>query len=182
MLLYIVVLLDTLRHGIRLFDFQAFPSSDGWPFPRYYGACGRMIFVEDSGAEMGDYMDAPWTVRVRVAKALVDTTIKLTDNAEQWIFHLLDVEEDNFAVHYNSTLDRYVVTLIDLEHMIIVNKNDPGKLRLEERKEKRSRPVHSAGKFEQSCFKLKQGKQWGTSYRVHQLNQVFEQSKQTCTR
>eukprot|EP00117_Sycon_ciliatum_P028078 scpid61856/ scgid5056/ UPF0672 protein C3orf58 len=104
---------------------KAFPSSDGWPFPRYYGACGRMIFVEDSGAEMGDYMDAPWTVRVRVAKALVDTTIKLTDNAEQWIFHLLDVEEDNFAVHYNSTLDRYVVTLIDLEHMIIVNKNDP---------------------------------------------------------
>ncbi|XP_065183232.1 divergent protein kinase domain 2A-like [Sycon ciliatum] len=119
------ILRTTVMVNIEAVVLKAFPASDGWPFPHYYGACGRMIFVEDSGTDMSDYISEPWEVRIRVAKGLVDAIIKLTDNSELWIFYLLDLQYDNFAVRYDRQHDRYAVKLIDLEHMIIVHKKEP---------------------------------------------------------
>ena len=106
---------------------QAFPAKHGWPFPQYFGACGRMIFVENGGTELTDYLGRPWVERLLVAMAFMDTIIKLTDNDEMWRLHMLDLSFGNFAVRGSMSGRGYSVTVIDAEHIILVHKSDPSK-------------------------------------------------------
>ena len=32
---------------------MAFPEQQGWPFPAYYGACGRLAVFTDAGGPVG---------------------------------------------------------------------------------------------------------------------------------
>ena len=42
-----------------------FPESEGWPFPEYFGACGRMIVEAHKGATLDKYINNPFKFRVR---------------------------------------------------------------------------------------------------------------------
>ena len=46
--------------------FQTFPAKEGWPFPEYYGACGRYIMVEHAGRSLEEFYDAPFEKRVNI--------------------------------------------------------------------------------------------------------------------
>ena len=56
--------------------FQIFPQSDGWPFPRYIGACGRIVVEEDVGPPLLDFYSAPWEERVHFSS----TSLQIKDN------------------------------------------------------------------------------------------------------
>ena len=45
---------------------QTFPSSEGWPFPAYLGACGRYIVQEYGGRSLEEFLDAPFEKRVSI--------------------------------------------------------------------------------------------------------------------
>ena len=43
---------------------QTFQQADGWPFPKYYGACGRYVVVENAGRPLTEFYHATWEERV----------------------------------------------------------------------------------------------------------------------
>lgn len=47
------------------FNFQTFPAYDGWPFPTYYGACGRYIAVSYEGEPLQNFFYEPFHKRVK---------------------------------------------------------------------------------------------------------------------
>lgn len=57
-------LLYTLAVNPEPIVLQAFPAGEGWPFPAYIGACGRMIAVENSGKTLRNYFRSDWSTRV----------------------------------------------------------------------------------------------------------------------
>ena len=48
-------------------SWQIFPKSEGWPFPRYRGACGRFIVEEYIGKSLASYYNADWETRLDLA-------------------------------------------------------------------------------------------------------------------
>ena len=47
-----------------IFLLQMFPVADGWPFPEYYGACGRYVAVSNGGKPLSEFYNADWSERV----------------------------------------------------------------------------------------------------------------------
>ena len=58
------MLLYTLAVNPEPIILQSFPSGEGWPFPAYIGACGRIIAVENSGKTLREYFHSSWMTRV----------------------------------------------------------------------------------------------------------------------
>jgi hypothetical protein len=58
--------------------FMAFPKEEGWPFPRYYGSCGRVAAFENVGRMLSDFYTAPWDTRVPLARQLLKMALKFT--------------------------------------------------------------------------------------------------------
>lgn len=96
--------------------FQLFPSISGWPFPHYYGACGRIVAVGDAGVKLRSALHWPWGQRVHVAISLMRAVSKLTENSERYIIHLLDLSFDNFAIDTDGT-----VTVVDAENVLVTD-------------------------------------------------------------
>jgi hypothetical protein len=59
-------LLTTLKINPEPIVLQMFPESDGWPFPEYYGACGRIIVESHKGNTLDKYINKPFKLRVRL--------------------------------------------------------------------------------------------------------------------
>lgn len=60
------VVVDLIADLLFIFSLsKAFPKSEGWPFPEYIGACGRVVVEEYVGRELSSYIDAPFEIRVR---------------------------------------------------------------------------------------------------------------------
>ena len=97
---------------------MAFPDSEGWPFPKYYGACGRFAMFEHAGQPLEAFLDVNWAVRARLALQILQLAIKMSDNPTLNLY-LTDWSLDNFAV--NTKLQ---IKLIDLENIILVNKTE----------------------------------------------------------
>ena len=57
-------LLTTLKINPEPIVLQMFPESDGWPFPEYYGACGRIIVESHKGDTLDKYISKPFKLRV----------------------------------------------------------------------------------------------------------------------
>ena len=101
--------------------FMAFPAEEGWPFPKYYGACGRLAAFENAGRSLADYYSAPWEVRVPLAKQLLEMALKLTRNDDGVALYLTDWTADNFAVDGDGR-----VTLVDGENFVLVDQKVSG--------------------------------------------------------
>ncbi|CAH1781099.1 unnamed protein product, partial [Owenia fusiformis] len=95
---------------------QIFSAQEGWPVPKYYGACGRWIVEENSGTILGDYYDSKWDIRVDLAYQLFKLADKMTQNAD-YALYWTDVSYDNLVVDSAGKL-----IAIDLENVIVVDK------------------------------------------------------------
>ncbi|XP_062519899.1 divergent protein kinase domain 2A-like [Corticium candelabrum] len=110
------ILATTLKVNREPIILQLFPNEDGWPFPRYYGACGRTIIVEDGGRPLLEYMNKPWEFRVWLAVQLLQIAFLLTNNNKEWAVYLTDIDLENFALSRNGQ-----VLAIDVEHVEVVD-------------------------------------------------------------
>ena len=95
---------------------SAFPYAAGWPFPKYYGACGRLAVFERVKSPLENYLSSPWATKARLALQVLQMAKKMSDN-EPLGLYLTDWSLDNFAV--TAKLE---VKLIDLENIVLVNK------------------------------------------------------------
>lgn len=97
---------------------QILSAENGWPVPKYFGACGRIIIEEYIGLPLSDYYDKPWIQRAEIASSLLNAAHMFTFKNEKFGFYLTDVSADNIAVDYKN-----VAKFIDLENIIVVDKN-----------------------------------------------------------
>lgn len=49
-----------------------FPQNEGWPFPRYYGACGRIIVESNEGRTLDYYIDKSFHLRVSSLRKIIE--------------------------------------------------------------------------------------------------------------
>ena len=90
---------------------MTFPYEEGWPFPKYYGACGRFVVLEKVAVPLSHFTSV-WPTKARLALQVLQMAIKMTHNDP--ILYLTDWSLDNFAV---SNINE--VKLIDLENIIL---------------------------------------------------------------
>ncbi|XP_046333377.2 divergent protein kinase domain 2A-like [Haliotis rufescens] len=95
---------------------QTFPASEGWPFPEYYGACGRFMMVEDTGRPLGDFFHASFEKRADIAYQIMKIADKMTINEEQFALYWTDLTYENLSVDAAGK-----VKVIDLENIIVVD-------------------------------------------------------------
>ncbi|XP_074658259.1 divergent protein kinase domain 2A-like [Tubulanus polymorphus] len=98
---------------------QVFPQEEGWPFPRYIGACGRWTVTENAGESLNKYYNAPWQKRVDLAYQIFRIADLFTNNNQGWGLYFTDVNYDNYAVAVDGT-----VSIIDAENIIVVDLRD----------------------------------------------------------
>lgn len=96
---------------------QTFPSSDGWPFPEYYGACGRFIAVSYEGEPLYNYYNAPWPKRADLAYQIMKIADRLTNGGQDFGLYMTDLNYENLVVDQAGK-----VTLIDLENIVVVDR------------------------------------------------------------
>ncbi|PSN52914.1 Deleted in autism protein 1 [Blattella germanica] len=97
---------------------QILRAENGWPVPKYKGACGRIIVEEYVGEMLYMYHRAPWLQRASFAFQLLMAALNFTNDHPDFSFYLTDISPDNIAV------DSYgKIKFIDLENVIVVNKN-----------------------------------------------------------
>ncbi|XP_014249733.1 deleted in autism protein 1 homolog isoform X2 [Cimex lectularius] len=88
-----------------------------WPVPKYYGACGSLIVVEDCGDMLSDYYDKSYNQRARISAKLLRMAMMFTFRHAKYAFYFTDFSPDNIAVDSNEN-----VCLVDLEHIYVVDK------------------------------------------------------------
>lgn len=97
---------------------QILSAEDGWPVPKYFGACGRIVIEEYVGLPLSTYYDKPWLQRAKIVSSLLNAAYMFTFKDEKFGFYLTDVSVDNIAVNHGD-----VAKFIDLENIIVVDKN-----------------------------------------------------------
>ncbi|KAK3095420.1 hypothetical protein FSP39_014457, partial [Pinctada imbricata] len=96
---------------------QTFPASEGWPFPKYYGACGRFIVVENGGDSMEKYYNAPFHVRADLAYQVMKIAERLTNTGGNFVLYWTDVSYENLVVDSAGK-----VMVVDVENVIVVDR------------------------------------------------------------
>ncbi|XP_050389067.1 divergent protein kinase domain 2A isoform X1 [Patella vulgata] len=96
---------------------QTFPAREGWPFPEYYGACGRFIVSEHGGRPLQEFYHASFEKRVDIAYQIMKMALKMTENRDDFILYWTDIQYENFAVDAGGK-----VRIIDAENIIVVDK------------------------------------------------------------
>ncbi|KAL6441251.1 hypothetical protein ACFW04_003489 [Cataglyphis niger] len=120
--------IDSTQHLINLWTMvslnpeplilQILTAENGWPVPKYFGACGRIIIEEYIGPPLSDYYDKSWIQRAKITSSLLNAAHMFTFKNEKFGFYLTDVSADNIAVDYKN-----IAKFIDLENIIVVDKN-----------------------------------------------------------
>lgn len=93
------------------------PAEDGWPVPKYFGACGRLVVEEYIGPTLSNYHLEPWFRRAKIASSLLEAAEMFTYRNPQFGFYLTDVSPDNIAVDKGDN-----AKFIDMENIIVVDK------------------------------------------------------------
>jgi hypothetical protein len=110
------ILATTLQINPEPIILQLFPQEEGWPFPHYYGACGRVIIAENAGKPLKEYFNKGWEFRVWLAVQLLQIAFVLTSNNKGWTIYLTDIDPENFALSRDGQ-----VFAIDVEHVVIID-------------------------------------------------------------
>ncbi|XP_019638440.1 PREDICTED: deleted in autism protein 1 homolog [Branchiostoma belcheri] len=105
------------QRGSVLLRYFTTKSTTPWPFPKSYGACGRVILVEHAGRTLDTFMDFPWGVRAGIAVQLLQLVDTLRGKDPDWVLFLTDVSFQNFAVD-----SRGRVRLIDLDDVMVIDR------------------------------------------------------------
>ncbi|XP_035667603.1 divergent protein kinase domain 2A-like [Branchiostoma floridae] len=103
-------------------------AEEYWPFPKYIGACGRVILVESGGKLLGSAIESPWKERANIALQVLEMIDKFRNGDPKWVVMFVDFRYDNFAVNNYGRLtliDFDDVMLIDREEFVGENKTEP---------------------------------------------------------
>lgn len=95
---------------------QAFPQTQGWPFPRYLGACGRIVAEQYLGKSLLEFYNSDWSTRLKLSLQLLELCEVLTVGRDGFSLYLTDFSADNLVVDSDGRL--YVV---DVENAVIVD-------------------------------------------------------------
>lgn len=85
-----------------------------FPFPKYYGACGRVVVQELAGSPLSRFYGNPWLERASLAVQLLQIANSMTEHYIR--IYLTDPSSDNFAVDSKGN-----VKLVDLENIVLVD-------------------------------------------------------------
>ena len=100
---------------------QTFPSKDGWPFPTYFGACGRFVVQEYVGPSLAEWLPrAHWKQRVHAAYQLLKIAEKFTTGINGFRLYSTDLSIYNIAVDQDGNvkvIDTENTIVVDLEHI-----------------------------------------------------------------
>ncbi|KAK0082063.1 hypothetical protein PV325_011132 [Microctonus aethiopoides] len=119
-------------------------SDDGWPVPKYYGACGRIIIESYVGLPLTFYYNEPWLRRAKIALYLLEAAQMFTFGNDDYAFYLTDISADNIAID-NYDKPKFV----DLENIFILNKNS---MATDQRKDWNDLHVSDSGIECDNCF------------------------------
>ncbi|XP_065202103.1 divergent protein kinase domain 2A-like [Planococcus citri] len=101
---------------------QVFKAEDGWPVPKYFGSCGQAAFVAYCGESLNNYFHHSWLLRVHIAEELLQIAQTFTFKNPKIGVYLRDLSYDNVVMDPHLK-----VRVVDLEHVILVDKNEaPG--------------------------------------------------------
>ncbi|KAJ8247023.1 hypothetical protein GJAV_G00257890 [Gymnothorax javanicus] len=109
-------LLYTLAVNQHTLLLQMFPGTEGWPFPKYYGACGRMM-VWASTRPLKNIYGSALETRADIAYQLLHVTQGLSSNSLRFLLYYTRVYEDMFATFEDGKLfivDASTIGIIDL--------------------------------------------------------------------
>jgi len=103
---------------------MTFPPEEGWPFPSYFGSCGRLAAFNFSGPSLSSFIDSPWQIRVVLAIKLLQIANHLSNNSLRLGIYPTDWDADNISVELtvDGEVDRVVI--VDLENIIVVNQTE----------------------------------------------------------
>lgn len=108
----------SIINGEPLF-YKAFDAQH-FSLPIYYGACGRLIAVEDCGQNLNEYEDYNWLSRARIARSIIDLALKFTSGDDDFRIYLTDVSPDNIVVNKTTLIAKFV----DFGNILIVRKSN----------------------------------------------------------
>ncbi|ELU17434.1 hypothetical protein CAPTEDRAFT_141610 [Capitella teleta] len=110
-------LLTTLMFNQEPILLQTFPHEEGWPFPAYLGACGRMVMVDHGGSPLKEFLHAPFAERVKLSYQLLQIAEMFVDNDSQFALYWTDLDPDNVMVDSSGQ-----VLIVDVENIIVVDR------------------------------------------------------------
>ncbi|CAH1252184.1 C3orf58 [Branchiostoma lanceolatum] len=96
-------------------------SERNWPFPKYLGACGRVIFVENGWKLLDTSLASPWKERANIALQLLNMIDTFRNEDPEWIVIFLDFRYENFAVDQYGRLN-----LIDFDEVMLIDRKESG--------------------------------------------------------
>ncbi|XP_035267649.1 divergent protein kinase domain 2B [Anguilla anguilla] len=109
-------LLYTLAVNQHPLLLQMFPGTEGWPFPKYYGSCGRMMVSATTRPIRSTY-DSALETRADIAYQLLHVAQGLSSNSLRFLLYYTRVSEDMFATFEDGKLfivDASAIGIIDL--------------------------------------------------------------------
>ncbi|XP_051998189.1 divergent protein kinase domain 2B isoform X2 [Xyrauchen texanus] len=110
-------LLYTLAVNQQPLILQMFPGTEGWPFLRYHGSCGRMM-VWAGSRPLRSMFSSPLERRADIAYQLIHITQSLRSNSLQFNLYYTSVSEDMFGTLDDSRvfiIDTSTIGIIDLQ-------------------------------------------------------------------
>lgn len=97
--------------------FQSFPANKGWPFPVYYGACGRVIVEEYVGPNLAQWLpDAPLNERINAALQMLTIADQFTNGTAGFRLYVTDLSLYNIAVGLDG-----ILKIVDGENIVVVD-------------------------------------------------------------
>ncbi|XP_065575296.1 divergent protein kinase domain 2A-like [Artemia franciscana] len=106
---------------------QAFPYEEGFPFPKYYGACGRLVIEELVNRTIADFVYSAWESRAAVAYRLLGLAERMTNISSNFSLYWTDVTEHNLGLDEKNNpliLDAENIIIVDLEEVETVRAGD----------------------------------------------------------
>ncbi|KAM8977137.1 divergent protein kinase domain 2B [Pelodytes ibericus] len=123
-------LLYTLSVNIHPIVLQIFPGAEGWPFPKYFGSCGR-LFVSTSTKPLTAYNNSTPEVAADLTYQLLQIIHHLSNNDLNYFFYFTHLDMTTFGTFSDGRL-----FIRDASKLGIIDKQQ-GKLRIAEKNEKR---------------------------------------------
>ncbi|XP_069060289.1 divergent protein kinase domain 2B isoform X2 [Pleurodeles waltl] len=110
-------LLYTLSINAHPIVLQIFPGSEGWPFPKYLGACGRLI-VSTSTIPLKEFYNSTAEVAADLGYQLLRIIKSMRSNDMNYLFYFTHIEKDTFGVFSDGRLfikNSSTVGIIDMQ-------------------------------------------------------------------
>ncbi|KAK7169277.1 hypothetical protein R3I93_005301 [Phoxinus phoxinus] len=110
-------LLYTLAVNQQPLILQMFPGTEGWPFLRYHGSCGR-VMVWAGSRPLRSLFNSPLERRADIVYQLLHITQSLSANSLQFSLFYTSVSEDMFGTLDDSRVfivDASTIGIIDLQ-------------------------------------------------------------------